>query len=521
MSETIGQQLKQARAARNLTIEKVVQATHIRARHIEAIEADDFEALPSPVQARAFLRMYSEFLGLSLDDMIALQRAGADKSPAALPDPESAPGQSQGQSNESGDSSAAEPVSEPHIGKALLLKDKTKELLLRIRQIMPRPKAPALPAEPTGEITPAESEPAPDTLVESAVSHRRAAVVRGTNGAEVEVEKSASSESEHRESQAIFTGIGETLRQRRESLSLTLDEIERHTHVRKHYLQALEAGEYDRLPSSVQTRGMLNNYAHFLDMDVDAVLLQFAEGLQTQRLERQPKPVERPRSKSAKFSFKINLPPNLRRYLSMDILVGGGLILLLLVLAIWGTSRIVGLRSISTPQSTAPSISDILIASPEIATATPSPANETGAGAVIPAAGETVVVTIPAAGQGAVQVVLVALEQAWVRVTVDGKKQFEGRVAAGTAYPFDGSTRIEVLTGNGAAVSVLFNQSDLGPMGSFGEVVDRIYTANAILNPTQTSTPTSTKTPIPSTTPRPSSTPRPSITPRHSPTPAL
>ena len=38
---------------------------------------------------------------------------------------------------------------------------------------------------------------------------------------------------------------------------------------------------------------MLNNYAHFLDMDVDAILLQFAEGLQAKRLERQPAPVEK------------------------------------------------------------------------------------------------------------------------------------------------------------------------------------------------------------------------------------
>ncbi len=74
MAETIGKQLKQAREAKNLTIQKVVQATHIRAHQIEAIEADDFEILPSPVQARAFLRLYAEFLGLSLDEIIAHQR---------------------------------------------------------------------------------------------------------------------------------------------------------------------------------------------------------------------------------------------------------------------------------------------------------------------------------------------------------------------------------------------------------------------------------------------------------------
>ncbi|MDP2995740.1 MAG: DUF4115 domain-containing protein, partial [Anaerolineales bacterium] len=148
-----------------------------------------------------------------------------------------------------------------------------------------------------------------------------------------------------------------------------------------------------------------------------------------------------------------------------------------------------------------------------------------GSSTVVPAAGETLVLTLPAAGHGPVQVVVIAQDQAWVRVTVDGKVQFEGRVTAGTAYPFDGNTQIEVRTGDGRALSILYNQNDLGPMGNSGEVVDRIYTTNAILNPTATFTPTPTITPTPTATLRPtatlqsSATPRPSATPRISPTP--
>ena len=77
MPVTIGQQLKTARLAKNLSLEKVTQVTHIKPRLLEAMEADDFESLPSPVQARAFLRLYVEFLGLSLDEMIARQRQDA------------------------------------------------------------------------------------------------------------------------------------------------------------------------------------------------------------------------------------------------------------------------------------------------------------------------------------------------------------------------------------------------------------------------------------------------------------
>jgi hypothetical protein len=72
MPETIGQQLKKARLARNLTLVQAVEATHIRAYYLEAIDDDNFEALPSPVQARGFLRLYAYFLNFSLDELIEM-----------------------------------------------------------------------------------------------------------------------------------------------------------------------------------------------------------------------------------------------------------------------------------------------------------------------------------------------------------------------------------------------------------------------------------------------------------------
>ncbi len=491
MAETIGQQLKQAREAKNLTIQKVVQTTHIRPHQIEAIEADDFESLPSPVQARAFLRLYAEFLGLSLDEIIARQRAGVDEIPATHSDLATVPVEQA--------ALAAETETEIASVEIQTVGDKLEGLLARIKRVVPRPKVQPVPVEPLEAGNPAEAE---------------------NEEPAVPLEETPAPLPEALASQAIFTAIGETLRQRRESLSMSLDEIERHTHVRKHYLQELEAGEFGRLPSSVQARGMLNNYARFLDLDVDALLLKFAESLQIQRLERQPRLDETPQKSASKSPFKIKIPAAIQRYLSVDIFVGGGLVLLLLTFAIWGTSRIVNLRAGSTPQPTAPSISNILISAPEAAIATPTRTTTgNGSSTIVPVAGETLVLTLPAAGHGPVQVVVVAYEQTLVRVTVDGKIQFDGRVTAGTAYPFDGNNQIEVLTGNGRAISILYNQNNLGPMGNYGEVVDRVYTANAILNPTATFTPTPSITPTPTATVQQSVTPRPSASPRSSPTP--
>ena len=210
-----------------------------------------------------------------------------------------------------------------------------------------------------------------------------------------------------------------------------------------------------------------------------------------------------------------------KRYFSLDIIIGGGLILLLVVFPIWATNRIFNFRNEDSFQPTTPPISSILVSTIEELTASPTSPPGVEPGNNYTTTGETPVMTLPAGGKGAVQVVIIAQEQAWVRITVDGKVKFEGRVTPGSAYSFDGNTQIEVITGNGRAISILYNQNNLGPMGNLGEVVDHIYTANAILNPTATFTLTPTITPTPTITLRPSATPRPSSTPRSTPTPNI
>jgi cytoskeleton protein RodZ len=496
MPETIGQQLKQARQAKNLTIQKVVQATHIRAPHIEALEADNFDSLPSPVQARAFLRLYAEYLGLSVDTIIDRQRAGLDGLPENSADPELAPTQNDKESNQqsldrSADMDGSNPISISTKGRQVWTN--IINLIMRGRQLLARSSRRSSQQELT-EI-PEQSE-SRDNLEPEVVEIPQP------------VEQPPATGSAPLQSQIIFIEVGKALCQRRESLSLTLDEIERHIHVRTHYLKALEEGEFSQLPSSVQARGMLNNYARFLDLDVDALLLKFADGLQIQRVERQTGLEQTSPKIGGRSRFNSAIPSkglaSIRRFLSLDILVGGGLIILLVVFAVWGTGRIINLRSDTTPLPTAPSISGLLISSPESSSATPSLTSTGNAVSVLlPASGETPVVTIPASGNGAVNVVVIAQNQTWVRVTVDFKVMFEGLVTPGTAYPYDANTQIEVLTGNGIAISILYNQGDLGPMGVYGEVVDRIYTSKAILVPTATftATPTITRTPTPTRKP--------------------
>ena len=68
--QTIGQRLKTAREEKDLTLEKVFQAIRIRVNYLQALEDDDLSSMPSPVQARGYLRNYAEFLELDLDQVL-------------------------------------------------------------------------------------------------------------------------------------------------------------------------------------------------------------------------------------------------------------------------------------------------------------------------------------------------------------------------------------------------------------------------------------------------------------------
>jgi len=67
----IGAELRDARLGRGHSIEDCQRATRISRRYLEALEQEEFSALPAPVFARGFLRSYAQFLGLDSTVMVA------------------------------------------------------------------------------------------------------------------------------------------------------------------------------------------------------------------------------------------------------------------------------------------------------------------------------------------------------------------------------------------------------------------------------------------------------------------
>jgi cytoskeleton protein RodZ len=578
MTQTIGQRLKEEREEQRITLEKAFEATRIRMQYLQALEEDDLSVMPSPVQARGYLRNYAEYLGFDVDKMLhdlleqnAQQGTGEVIGPADSPsapsemkaletaadlppqtfdlipdqpaetpsipvkpkpvrrkkiDSEATPATAESPTRrrsrkkldpEVALGTEAEPAYATEVGvTATELVPEPEQVGESVRAVAPTDPVEAIAAEAPGE---SQKEPAPlnvsDSLwqkwlnrvssVLSARARRRTLLPNASPTPEKQIALDPPDVPLARENgdaetyQQILKEIGRELRQRRELLSLHFDEVERNTHVKAYYLDALERGALDDLPSTVQTRGMLSNYATFLDLDVDVLLLRFADALQARHRERNPqKPPRKPGQ-----PILANMPP-VRSFIAGDMIFGIGMAILLVGFAIWGVNRVMTIQSQREVQPTAISISDVLLSSPD-------PSSFTATATFLPlesVPGEaTVTVEIPTQNVNAeVQLNLVAVERTYLRVVVDGEVAFDGRAVPGNAYPFEAENQIEVLVGSGAAIRIVYNGRDLGLMGTFGQVVNSIYLGTEIITPTGLPTTTPTITPTPTRTTEPTAT---------------
>ena len=451
MAETIGERLKKARLERNLTLDQVFQAIHIRQRFLTALEENQRELLPSSVQGRGFLGMYADFLGIPARPLLEAWENGLIE--------------------------IIDVDQVPQVSSAPEVENQTAE-------------------EPTQ--VEVEEEPVNDPI-------------EAKERADEETKEEAGSPSS---SQVILKEIGTSIQQKREILSLSLEDIEQHLHIRLRYLKLLEEGKIDDLPSLAQARGMLSNYSHFLEMDSEKLLLRYADALQSRRIEyqsvRNVKTDTGPRNQN-----KAIHPPVWRRFLTPDLLIGSLIILVFVSFAVWSASQVIAIRQ-QEQQATPPSIAQILLATatqqvisdtevPNSVMNTPVEDNQTKQEEA-PSSDEPTIV--PTLDNLPLQVYVVASQRAWMRIMVDGKQAFIGRVVPGNAYPFSAKEKIELATGNAAGLQVYYNQQSLGILGITGQVVSLIFTKKGIVTPTPSFSPSPTFTKPPTVTLQPSPTQR-------------
>ena len=74
---------------------------------------------------------------------------------------------------------------------------------------------------------------------------------------------------------AMTDGVGEFLRRERELRYVSLDDVAERTKISRRYLEAIEEGQYDRLPGETFVRGFIRSYAQSVGLDPEDTLLRY------------------------------------------------------------------------------------------------------------------------------------------------------------------------------------------------------------------------------------------------------
>ncbi|MCL5997023.1 MAG: helix-turn-helix domain-containing protein [Chloroflexi bacterium] len=72
-----------------------------------------------------------------------------------------------------------------------------------------------------------------------------------------------------------MSDLAQRIRTAREKLGASIDEAERATKIRRRYIEAIEAGDFSRLPDGPPSRGYVKIYARYLGLDPDQALTDF------------------------------------------------------------------------------------------------------------------------------------------------------------------------------------------------------------------------------------------------------
>jgi cytoskeletal protein RodZ len=233
---------------------------------------------------------------------------------------------------------------------------------------------------------------------------------------------------------ATAAGIGATLRNAREALGHSVEEVAWRTRIRPEYLRALEDERFDACGHLAHGRAHLHSYARFLGLDAQALVHEYM----TEVEHAEPSSIEQLHER-----VKEERKPQKPNWLIAAIVAA---------LVLVGAS-VAGLVRGPGPKSTA--AGDTLPSLP----ASAQPSSQASAS---PSA--------PVAAANGVTLVLVAEKRVWIKAASDGLVLFEGIVVAGESKTFTDPDAIDLTVGNAGAVRLILNGRDLGTPGSTGGV---------------------------------------------------
>lgn len=287
--------------------------------------------------------------------------------------------------------------------------------------------------------------------------------------------------------------IGQLLKEKRQALNISLEEVSIATKINIKILQALEDGDLDKLPAKTFVRGFVQTYTKYLGLNTSEVLAKLQEILGTTK----PQIATQTQDDSAHQNIDTETDFLGR---SKNILTIGAILITILAIVViqkvvskreaaLNTNDIEAITGSDAPVTiVAPTPSPTPATSPtptETPVPTPSPTpvqkptpvptpspkpSPTPVATPAPIQKPTPVAT-PVAELAATpqEVIVEALDNIVISVSLDGKPAQDISLTADQIQTFKAKSRIKLSTQNSGAVSIIHNGKELGVPGNLGQ----------------------------------------------------
>ena len=293
-----------------------------------------------------------------------------------------------------------------------------------------------------------------------------------------------------------MTSIGEILRRERLKRNLELGQIAQELKIASRFLEAIEAGQLEKLPGGVFTKSFIVQYARLLGLDEETIAGEVHRTLEpppeVPAFLEAPKPADSairvPRVEEWKTvgegRFRWSSSLSAAALVVVVMLLCSGLYALYawwqrahLAVAAHQRPPVAAVQQAPPPTpveqppspvvqpSTVPTGTQPPAGSPAPAPSTQQPAPPVTAPPAVPVAGAAA-----SRPNAPVRVELTADEPVWVLVRSDGKYSFSGTLNAKESRTVEATSTVVLRLGNAGGVTITLNGKPVGPVGPKGQV---------------------------------------------------
>lgn len=285
--------------------------------------------------------------------------------------------------------------------------------------------------------------------------------------------------------------VGMVLRSARERRGVSLDKVRDDLKIRTKFLQALEDGNFDLLPSAVNARGYLRNYANYLDLDSKPLIDQY------EALVYDPRSI--PLIREGADPNKSPIPPIMDnqffRPANMDLNPSSGrfgldtLVRWVIIGALVAAIGLIGYRFyLESRQSTADSsiqtnVEGVESSEPIVADTVSNDFVSTGRNQITEEqldeleaqSGQSMIDLSQFDGAEAYDIEIEFMQRVWASVETDGEVVFQNYAPEGTILAFHADDQLSIKTGDAYGLYVTLNGEEIGRLGERRQLIDHTF----------------------------------------------